>query len=289
MLNKVVIFVSLIFANAWFNFIMADELSTSSPEINPKHNLSICAIFKNEAKYLDEWIEYHRSIGVDHFYLYNIGSKDPFRLILKPYIKEGVVTLVNWPEAIDQLNDKRGYRWALSTQIPAYENAVNFIARDETKWLVFLDVNEYLVCTEEKITDLLKKYDDHSGIVIQSLEPTSPSVILFKKVEKMIFKPVQCEGFNWPPYRCRLKPSQTSTEVDRFELRIFRNKNHKKNDELLYEDNKKYKFSPNYRLKLDADSSDIFEENDGIDDQALPIYQQVPNFLKKLKREQNIQ
>ena len=36
-----------------------------------KHQLSICAIFKNEAKFLKEWIEYHRLVGVDHFYLYD--------------------------------------------------------------------------------------------------------------------------------------------------------------------------------------------------------------------------
>ncbi|KIC71464.1 hypothetical protein DB44_DM00010, partial [Candidatus Protochlamydia amoebophila] len=31
------------------------------------YDLSVCAIFKNEAPYLKEWIEYHRLIGVKHF------------------------------------------------------------------------------------------------------------------------------------------------------------------------------------------------------------------------------
>ena len=93
-----------------------------------KYNFSICAIFKNEAPYLKEWIEYHLIFGVDHFYLYNVGSHDSFQSILKPYINKGLVTYIDWPEALIYPGDDQAERWALSTQIPAYENAVNFIA-----------------------------------------------------------------------------------------------------------------------------------------------------------------
>lgn len=31
--------------------------------------LSICATFKDEAPYIPEWIEFHRRVGVDHFFL----------------------------------------------------------------------------------------------------------------------------------------------------------------------------------------------------------------------------
>ena len=33
--------------------------------------LSICAIYRDEAPYLVEWIEFHRLVGVEHFYLYD--------------------------------------------------------------------------------------------------------------------------------------------------------------------------------------------------------------------------
>lgn len=35
-----------------------------------RYYLSIGAIFKDEARFLDEWIEFHLGIGVEHFYLY---------------------------------------------------------------------------------------------------------------------------------------------------------------------------------------------------------------------------
>ena len=92
------------------------------------HNLSICAIFKNEAKFLKEWIEYHRLVGVDHFYLYDNGSTDRFKEILNPYIKDKTVTLIYWPERADDTSEEKAFAWALSTQVPAYENAVKFRA-----------------------------------------------------------------------------------------------------------------------------------------------------------------
>ena len=36
-----------------------------------KYDVTLCAIFRNEALFLKEWIDYHRTIGIEHFYLYN--------------------------------------------------------------------------------------------------------------------------------------------------------------------------------------------------------------------------
>ena len=65
-------------------------------EILPYY-LSIATIFRNEAPYLKEWIEYHLMMGVDHFYLYNNMSEDNYLEVLNPYIEHDIVTLVDWP------------------------------------------------------------------------------------------------------------------------------------------------------------------------------------------------
>lgn len=52
--------------------------------------LSICAIFRNEADYLKEWIEFHRLVGVEHFFLYNNFSEDAYLSILGDYIGQGL-------------------------------------------------------------------------------------------------------------------------------------------------------------------------------------------------------
>src|SRR4051794_11337491 len=51
-----------------------------------QYDFTVCAIFQNEAKYLKEWIEYHRLVGAQHFYLYNNRSTDHYMDILQPYI-----------------------------------------------------------------------------------------------------------------------------------------------------------------------------------------------------------
>ena len=53
-----------------------------------EYSVAIAAIFKNEAPYLREWVEYHKMIGVEHFWLYNDNSSDNFEEILEPYIEE---------------------------------------------------------------------------------------------------------------------------------------------------------------------------------------------------------
>ena len=64
-----------------------------------QHELSVTAIFRDEAPYLREWIEYHKLLGVEHFYLYNNLSQDKCNEVLAPYVKNGEVDLIEWPES----------------------------------------------------------------------------------------------------------------------------------------------------------------------------------------------
>ena len=49
--------------------------------------LSLCAIVKNEAPYLPEWIEFYKLVGVEKFYIYDNDSTDNTKEVLKPYIE----------------------------------------------------------------------------------------------------------------------------------------------------------------------------------------------------------
>lgn len=117
-----------------------------------KYNVSICAIFKNEAPYLKEWIEYHKLIGVEHFYLYNNFSNDDYMSILKDYIDEGDVTLTEWP-----------YEQA---QMQAYTDCVQKRSSD-SKWIGFIDLDEFVVPLDSlDLYDILKKFEKNRGSVI---------------------------------------------------------------------------------------------------------------------------
>ena len=51
-----------------------------------KPYLSIAAIYRDEGPYLREWIEFHRLVGVERFFLYNNRSTDDHLEVLAPYI-----------------------------------------------------------------------------------------------------------------------------------------------------------------------------------------------------------
>ena len=62
-----------------------------------KAYVSIGAIYRNEAHYLPEWLEFHRLMGVERFFLYNNRSTDNHLEVLAPYIEEGSVVWHDWP------------------------------------------------------------------------------------------------------------------------------------------------------------------------------------------------
>lgn len=56
--------------------------------------LAVCSMFKDEGPYLAEWIEFHRFMGVERFFLYDNLSSDSGRDVLEPLVSAGVVSLV---------------------------------------------------------------------------------------------------------------------------------------------------------------------------------------------------
>ena len=98
-----------------------------------KYQLAICSIFKNEGKYIQEWIEYHKLIGVEHFYLYDNDSTDDIT-VLQQYIDEGTLTL----------NRISG----VAMQMPAYNHFLNTY-KEEVEWCAIIDLDEFIVPTEK--------------------------------------------------------------------------------------------------------------------------------------------
>ena len=123
-----------------------------------KYKLSICAIFQDEAKYLPEWIEYHRMLGVQHFYLYNNNSHDNYKEVLNPYIKKRIVDLIDWPspESLD---------WT-PYQVAAYNDCINKV-KGATQWLAVIDIDEFIVpVKKDNLPSLLKDYEGAGGLQI---------------------------------------------------------------------------------------------------------------------------
>ena len=117
-----------------------------------QHYFSVCAIFKDEERNLKEWIEYHLIVGVEHFYLYNNNSTDNYLAILSPYLKNGLVTLIDWKENYSQTK--------------AYENCYAKYG-NETTWLGFIDLDEF-ICPkyEEDVKKILQRYEGYPALFL---------------------------------------------------------------------------------------------------------------------------
>ncbi len=123
--------------------------------------LSVCSIFKDEAPYLKEWIEYHKLVGVQHFRLYNNDSTDNFLEVLEPYIKSGEVTVVDWPGV-------NSY-WCYTIQGPAMLNAITHL-KEVSKWLAIIDIDEFILPTEAPdLVSFLKDYEPFAAVVVNWL------------------------------------------------------------------------------------------------------------------------
>lgn len=118
------------------------------------YNLSICSMIQNEAPWLEEWLEYHLLVGVEHFYLYDNESRDETNEVLAPYIERGLVEVIFW-DSSEKHADPRGNVFD-KYQITAFNDCVKR-AKGASEFIAVLDVDEYLVPVKGKgsLWDLL--------------------------------------------------------------------------------------------------------------------------------------
>lgn len=111
-----------------------------------KYNVSIVAIAKNEGIYFKEWIEYHKLIGIEHFYVYNNDTEDNTKEILMPYIESGLITWIDIHGKNQQAN--------------AYNDAIDKF-KNETRWLCPLDLDEFICLKKHKnINEFMERFND---------------------------------------------------------------------------------------------------------------------------------
>ncbi len=113
------------------------------------YNLTISTLFKNEARWLKEWIEYHRFLGVQHFYLYSNDSTDNYEEVLSPYIKMGLVDLIEWNSDNAPFHDPRQPIQWVGFQLSALNDSIQR-AKGIAQWIACIDIDEYIFPVEGK-------------------------------------------------------------------------------------------------------------------------------------------
>ena len=96
-------------------------------------------MIQNESKYIKQWINYHKQLGVDRFVVYDNNSTDTtqFLQILEEYINNGTVILIQWKYP------KRFKDTGISGQTTQQNHSI--YAFNSAKYIGLMDIDEYLV------------------------------------------------------------------------------------------------------------------------------------------------
>jgi hypothetical protein len=122
----------------------------------PAPYLVACAIFRDEAPFLAEWITFHRLVGIEHFFLYDNGSTDHPEAALARFLADGSVTLRPWPVPFHHHAAPRAYADCLDR------------VRGRARWLTCLDLDEFLFAPgQDRLDTVLREFEEYPGIVVR--------------------------------------------------------------------------------------------------------------------------
>jgi hypothetical protein len=143
-----------------------------------KYAISAVTLFRDEERYLAEWIEFHLCAGIEHFYLFNHHSATrEHEAVLLPYITAGIVELSN---ALDSTLDANG-TVIEQAQLRTFAHAVKLHGAD-SEWMAFIDCDEFLYAmgplnlvdpfhgaheiAEPALSDVLLAFREFGGVVV---------------------------------------------------------------------------------------------------------------------------
>ncbi|CAF2891502.1 unnamed protein product [Rotaria sp. Silwood2] len=97
---------------------------------------SIYTVIRNKRNEIIDWIEYHRMIGIEHFYLHDNLSEDHIDIFLKYYLDQDIVTIIKWP-----FRPIQNQHWNMIQSASMNHALKNF--GPFNKWMGYFDVDEY--------------------------------------------------------------------------------------------------------------------------------------------------
>ena len=157
------------------------------------YELCVGAVFRNEGPFLKEWIEYHRMVGVEHFWLYNDESTDNSMAILEPYIQMGIVDVEDHPSLRSSSMDSLSLREAfISNQIEIYRKVIQQ-AKNQTRWLALIDCDEFLLPKKNKtVPDCLHQYFSQAAGVYVCWKHFGTGGVTLKNGDSLLKKLTSC-------------------------------------------------------------------------------------------------
>lgn len=115
--------------------------------------LAACAVLRDDLPYLEEWLGFHRLVGVELFLLYHAGPPEPVRAVVERVLAPDQVRLIEHAGSRTE-----AYRHCLETQ------------REACRWLAFLDLEDFLFSPgRDDIRPLLEGYAEHPAVAVNRI------------------------------------------------------------------------------------------------------------------------
>lgn len=159
-------------------FLECEEVYTPH---DPPVQTAACTQIRGEAasQMLEEWVEYHRLVGFEHFWVY--VNDDPSVIPNLP--QRDYITYIPYNYCLCHHNEENIFSKAWWTVMPIFQTAVMgeciFRARNEgIRWLALHDVDEFIQVADENATSItnvidyieeLPYKDEVGGIIMTSI------------------------------------------------------------------------------------------------------------------------
>lgn len=127
------------------------RLHRPPPGPSPRFTLAVCAVIGDDGPFLREWLEFHRLVGVEHFFLYHSDPGEQTLQILAEYSNAGEATVARRPGTAGSAAD-------------TFNHFLRSHGR-EAEWIAFLEGDDFLFGTDEDdLRIVLRDYREWPGV-----------------------------------------------------------------------------------------------------------------------------
>jgi hypothetical protein len=188
-----------------------------------RKGMAVVTMLKDEETYVDEWLLFHRSVGVSHFFIYDNGSTDRTESIVRARLSPDELTLLPWAGRMVDMSAGA----QLNNQVVASAHAIlNF--GSAFKWMAFIDVDEFLLPkTGSTVEEALGQAGGFPNISLPwhmfgtSGHMTRPQGGVLNNFTKRAAQPISGRK-NATNFKCIIDPCEvTEVSVHHFETRQY--------------------------------------------------------------------
>ena len=145
-----------------------------------KYDLTLTTLFKDDYKYFNLFYDYYKKQGIEHFYMYYNGKLNE---TINNIVKKNDVTLISWDFPYRYSKTKKWKKtkekiiptWTTISQFGQMHNALYKYGKNNSKYMIFCDIDEYLHIPEHTIKSFVLKNDkDYYGfnnVWAKTIEP----------------------------------------------------------------------------------------------------------------------